>query len=186
VSDLLLFDPAPLPEGLGIPAEDWPQTPTSVRHQFLALPKQVDSLEARLHQNSSNSRRPPSTDAPSTKRQRRTTAAERRKPGAKLGHPGPPQMLWEPTATVALFPEPCACGHPRFADLVPSHTHQVIALPVLRPEVTHGILHQGRRLAYGALCKATVPAEQVSGYGPRLGIVNLLKIVPRRLALEEM
>lgn len=168
MSDLLLLDPAPLPEGLGIPAEDWHQTPTSVQHQFLALLKQVNALEARLHRNSSNSSRPPSTDAPSTKRQRRTKVAERRKPGAKPGHPGHQQMLLEPTATVALFPETCACGHPRFADLVPSHTHQVIELPVIRPEVTHWLLHQGRCLSCGTLCKATVPAEQVSGYGPRL------------------
>src|ERR671922_215826 len=70
VSDLLLLDPAPLPEGLGIPAADWHQTPTSVRHQFLALLKRVDALESRLHQDSSNSSRSPSTDSPSAKRQR--------------------------------------------------------------------------------------------------------------------
>ena len=168
MSDLLLLDPVPLPEGLGIPAEDWHQTPTSVRHQFLCLLKQVDALEARLNQDSSNSSRPPSTDSPSTKRKRRTKAAERRKPGAKPGHPGHQQMLWEPTATVALFPATCSCGQPRFSDLVPYHTHQVIELPVIHPEVTHWMLHQGRCLSCGTLCKATVPLEQVSGYGPRL------------------
>jgi transposase len=168
VSNLLLLDPAPLPAGLGIPAEDWHQTPTSVRQQFLALLKQIDALKTRLRQDSSNSSRPPSTDAPATKRQRRIKTAERRKPGATPGHPRHPQMLLEPTATVALFPDLCACGHPRFADLVPSHTHQVIELPVMRPEVTHWILHQGRCLSCGRLCKATVPAEQRSGYGPRL------------------
>jgi transposase len=168
VSDLLLLDPAPRPEGLGIPTEDWHQTPTSVRHQFLPLLKQVDALEACLNRNSSNSSRPPSTDSPSTKRNRRTKVAERRKPGAKLGHPGHQQMLLEPTATVALFPETCVCGQPRFSDLVPSHTHQVIDLPVIRPEVTHWILHQGRCLSWGTLCKATVPSQQGSGYGPWL------------------
>ena len=137
MSDLLLRDPAPLPEGLGIPAEAWRQTPPSVRHQFLALLKQVDTLEARLHRDSSNASHPPSTDAPATKRQRRTKAAERRKPGTKPGHPGHQQRLLEPIATVALFPETCACGHPRLSDLVPSQAHQVIELPVIRPEVTH-------------------------------------------------
>jgi transposase len=132
VSDLLLLDPTPLPEGLGIPAEDWRQTPTSVRHQLLALLKQVDSLEARLQRDSSNSSRPPSTDALSTKRQRRTKAAERRKPGAKPGHPGHPQMLLEPTAPVALFPETCPCGHPRLSGLGPSHTSVTVLSPVKR------------------------------------------------------
>ena len=163
MSNLLLLDPVPLPEGLGIPAEDWHQPPTSVRQQCLALLKQGDSLAARRHQNSSNSSRPPSTDALSTKRQRRTKVAERRQPGATPGHPGHQQMRLEPTATVALLPATCACGHPRFAALVPSHTHQGIELPVMRPAVTHWRLHQGRCLACGALCKAPVPAAQVSG-----------------------
>jgi transposase len=121
VSDML--DPMPPPEGLGIPVEDWQQTPLSVRLVVLTLLKRLEALEARLHQNSSNSSRPPSTDAPSTKRQRRTKAAERRKAGAKPGHPGHQQMLMEPTATVALFPDTCVCGQSGFADLMLYHTH---------------------------------------------------------------
>jgi hypothetical protein len=77
----------------------------------LTLLKRLEALEARLKQNSSNSSRPPSTDTPSTKRQRRMPAAERRKPGGKPGHPGHPQVWLDPTATVALFPEGCSCGH---------------------------------------------------------------------------
>ena len=94
-----MLDPAPLPEGLDIPVEDWHQTPLSVRLVVLTLRKRLDTLEARLHQNSSNSSQPPSTDAPATKRQRRRPAAERRKPGGKRGHPGHPQALLEPILT---------------------------------------------------------------------------------------
>jgi transposase len=166
VSDGL--DPAPMPEGLGIPVEEWHQTPVSVRLVVLTLLKRLTTLEARLNQNSSNSSRPPSTDAPATKRQRRRPAVERRKPGGKHGHPGHPQVLLEPTATVALFPEGCACGHREVVELTPYHTHQVIELPVIRPDVTHWLLHQGQCLSCGKLCKATVPADQGSGYGPRL------------------
>jgi transposase len=166
VSDLL--DPVPLPKELGIPAEDWQQTPRSVRLVLLTLLKRLEALEARLHQDSSNSSRPPSTDAPSTKRQRRTKTTERRKAGAKPGHPGHPQVLLEPTATVTLFPDVCTCGHAVFADLRPYHIHQVIELPVIRPEVTHWRLHQGWCLSCGTLCKATIPSEHGSGYGPRL------------------
>ena len=93
MSDLLLLDPVPLPEGLDIPVEDWQQTPTSVRHQLLALLKRVDALETRFNQDSSNSNRPPSTDSPTRKRHRRTNAAKRRKPGAKFGHSGHQQVL---------------------------------------------------------------------------------------------
>jgi transposase len=112
VSDVL--DPTPLPEGLGILAEDWPQTPRNVRHVVLTLRKRLEALETRLKQDSSNSSRPPSTDSPSKKHQRRRKAAERRKPGGKPGHPGHPQVLLEPTTTLSLFPEGCSGGHGRF------------------------------------------------------------------------
>jgi len=168
VSALLLLDPAPLPDGLGIPAEDWHQTPTSVRHHFLSLLKRVETLEARFNQDSSNSSRLPSTDSPAKKRQRRIPAAERRKPGAKPGHPGHPQVLLEPTASVSLLPDACGCGYQEFSDVTLSHMHQVIELPIIHPEVTHWMLRQGRCLACGTLCKASLPAEHTSGYGPRL------------------
>jgi Family of unknown function (DUF6444) len=57
VSDLCALDPVS-------PPEDWHHTPTSVRQQVLALMKRVEALEARLHRDSSNSSRPPSTDFP--------------------------------------------------------------------------------------------------------------------------
>jgi transposase len=154
VSDVL--DPAPFPEGVDIPAEDWQRTPLSMRVFVRTLLKRVAALETRLRQDSSNSSRPPSTDAPTTKRQRRRPAAERRKPGGKLGHPGHQPMLLEPTATVALFPEECSCGHAGFADLRPYHTHQVIELPVMRPDVPHWLLHQGNA------CPAASSAKRLS------------------------
>jgi len=166
VSDGL--DPVPLPEGLGIPTQDWQQTPTSVQHQFLCLLKRVDALEARVNRGSSNSSRPPSTDAASKKRQRQTPAAERRKPGAKHGHPGHPQVRLDPTITMPLFPERCSCGQLGFAELLPYHTHQVIEWPVIRPTVTHWRLHHGRCLSCGTRCKASLPVDQASGDGPRL------------------
>jgi hypothetical protein len=142
VSDLRL-DPGPLPDGLGIPAADGHQTPTSVRQQFLSLLKRVEALEACMPRDSSTSSRPPSTDAPARKRQRRMHAAERRLPGGTLGHPGHPQVLWEPTATVSLRPEGGACGHCGLVERRPYRTHQVIELPVMRPEVTHWLLPRG-------------------------------------------
>jgi len=164
VSDLLGLHPVALPDGLGIPTEDWQQTPTSVQQQFLSLLKRVAALEARLNRDSFNSSRPPSTDSPAQKRQRRTQAAERHKPG----HPGHPQVLLEPTSSRSLFPRACPCGRGEFAEVALYHTHQVLELPVIRPEVTHWMLHLGRCLACGTLCKAALPAEHASGYGPRL------------------
>jgi transposase len=165
VSDPLGLHPIVLPDGLGIPAEDWHQTPTSVQQQCLSLLKRVEALEARVNRDSFNSSRPPSTDSAAKKRQRRTQAAERHKPG---GQPGQPQVLLEPTTAVSLLLDAYSCGHQEFSDVTLYHTHQVIASPVIHPEVTHWRLHQGRYQACGTLCKASLPAEHTSGYGPRL------------------
>jgi transposase len=120
-------EPLPLPDGLAIPTEDWYQTPTSVQSQVLALLKRVEALEARVNRDASNASRPPSTDAPATKRQRRMQVAERRQPGATPGHPAHHQGLLEPTASVSLFPDACACGSRACAAVTLSHTHQVLA-----------------------------------------------------------
>ena len=120
----LLLDPVPFPDGLSIPAEDWRETPTSVRHHVLSLLKRVEALAARLKRDSSNASRPPSTDSLSQKRQRRMPAAERCKPRATPGHH---QVLLEPTASVSLLPDVYACGHQGFSDITLYHTHQVIA-----------------------------------------------------------
>jgi transposase len=155
VSDRL--DTVPLPNGLDIAAADWQQPPLHVRRVLLTLLTRLEALEARLPQDSSHSSRPPSTDSPLKKRPRRMQPADRRKPGGKPGPPGHPQVLVAPTTTVSLFPPECPCGHQRWVALTPYHPHQVIALPVICPEVTHGLLPQGRCPSCGMLCKATVP-----------------------------
>src|SRR5262245_31634868 len=111
----------PLPQELGIPVSDWQRTPTTVQSELLSLLKRVDTLEARLHRNSSNSNRRPSTDSTAKRR-------ERRKPGAQPGHPGHRQVLLEPTTTSSLFPQLCSCGHSELTTLTAYHTHQVIEL----------------------------------------------------------
>lgn len=158
----------PLPQGLGIAESDWQRTPTTVQDEFLSLLKRVDALEARLHRDSTNSGRPPSTDSAAKKRNRRTPTTERHKPGAKPGHLGHQQTLLEPTTMVSLFPDPCGCGHSEVTSLMDYHTHQVIELPVIRLEVTHWWLHQGQCGACGNRYKASLPLDQTTGYGPRL------------------
>ena len=53
-------------------------------------------------------------------------------------------------------------------ELTPSHTLQVIALPVLRPEVTPWLLYHGQCLACRTQCQASLSADHASGDGPRL------------------
>jgi transposase len=59
-------------------------------------------------------------------------------------------------------------GNTPFALTTPYHTHQVLELPPIALEVTHGVLHRGWCPDCGRWSKAQVPAEHATGYGPRL------------------
>jgi transposase len=154
--------------------QDWEQTPPAVqaylhtvRDELGQLQDRVETLEARLHQDSTTSQRPPSSDNPYKKPRQRTIATTPRKAGGKLGHPGHRQAFLPPTTVHELKPERCLCGHTAFAVTTPYHTHQVIELPPITMDVTHWILHRGWCVSCGRWTKAQVPAEHAMGYGPR-------------------
>src|SRR6516165_6140425 len=154
--------------------QDWAQTPLAVqayvhtlRDEVKQLHDVVETLEARLQQNSTTSSRPPSSDSPYKKPRQRTTATTPRKAGGKPGHPGHSQVLLPPTIVKELRPERCACGNTTFPLTTPYHTHQVIELPPIAMDVTHWVLHQGWCPDCGHWSKALVPPEHASGYGPR-------------------
>ena len=154
--------------------QDWAQTPLAVqayvralRDEVKQLHDSVETLEARLQQNSTTSSRPPSSDSPYKKPRLRTTAATPRKAGGKPGHPGHHQVLLPPTTVREVRPERCACGNTTLTLLRPYHMHQVIELPPITMEVTHWVLHQGWCVHCGCWTKAQVPPEHAMGYGPR-------------------
>jgi transposase len=154
--------------------QDWEQTPLAVQAYVRTLHDEVkqlhdcvETLAARLQQNSTTSSRPPSSDSPYKKLRLRATAATPRKAGGKPGHPGHRQVLLPPTTVKELRPERCACGNTTFPLTTPYHTHQVIELPPIAMDVTHWVLHQGWCPDCGRWRKAQVPAEYATGYGPR-------------------
>jgi transposase len=156
------------------PRQDWEQTPPAVQASLRTvcdalgqLQERVETLEARLQQNSTTSHRPPSSDSPYKKPRQRPTATTPRKAGGKPGHVGHRQALVPPTTVQELRPERCACGNTTFALTTPYHTHQVLELPPIAMEVTHWVLHQSWCPDGGRWCKAQVPAEHATGYGPR-------------------
>ena len=155
--------------------QDWQQTPPAVQAYLQTLHREVgqlhervESLEARLKQDSTTSSRPPSSDWPYKKPRCRTGSGASRKGGGKPGHVGHRQVLLAPTSVEDVLPEWCACGSGDFDLIQPYYTHQEIELPPIEMEVTHWVLHQGRCLGCGRWHKAQVPAEHVTGYGPRL------------------
>jgi transposase len=170
----------PMPEGLPLDAASWEQTPLVVRQlvvhllavtqqqieQIQTLEARIGALEARLHQRSSNSDRPPSSDPPYEKRPARSGGQGQ--PGARPGHPGYRQALLAPTEVVEVMPTACPCAPQEVAATTPYYTQQVIELPEIQMVVTHVVLHKTRCPRCGRLLKAELPAEYRYGYGPRL------------------
>ncbi|HVC08302.1 MAG TPA: DUF6444 domain-containing protein [Solirubrobacterales bacterium] len=155
--------------------------PESVVELVIALQDRIEELERRLDQNSSNSSKPPSSDAPMTRQERRALARKRakeslRKAGGQPGHEGKHRQMAPPEQVDQTFehrPERCSgCGHgfkgteQRLGDPV---AYQKWELPPIRP-----LIHEHRLLRLRCPCcgKATLaglPAGvSASAFGPRL------------------
>ncbi|MBS3756932.1 MAG: IS66 family transposase [Desulfobacterales bacterium] len=168
-----------LPKDVSITQQDWDNTPESIRVLILSLIRRIEGLEAKLNQNSSNSNKPPSSDAPFNKPKPKTGAKKKKgKPGGRKGHKGYRQVLHNPTNVQEVHPQQCSCGCSRFKDQHPYYTHQHIELPPIQMEITHFILYQGKCSECGEINKGYAPKEFTAGYGPRFSalIVELAGI----------
>jgi transposase len=167
---------------------DWAATPEPVRAYIIQLEelivqlyqkieqleKRTEELEARLNQNSQNSNKPPSSDAPFKKPERKKTKKKKkRKRGGQKGHKGHRQQMLEPTEIKNIYPDKCRCGKykPISNDFVPFYTHQHIELPEIKMLVTHYVLHKGPCANCGKTVAAKIPKQNSTGYGPRLSAV---------------
>jgi transposase len=135
--------------------ELWEQTPLAVREYIRTLEARVAALEAtvqqlleRLHQDSHNSSRPPSSDPPRAMPQRPRRGPSGRKRGGQPGHAGQSRALVpvEEVATVIpVKPQQChRCQHPLQGDDPQPYRHQVTEVPPIKPVVTEYQLHRLR------------------------------------------
>lgn len=163
-----------------LPAELWDRIPAVVQAALLlvvgqyeqriaALEQRARELEQRLNQNSTNSSRPPSSDAPAVKRAPPRSPSGRAR-GGQAGHALQQRALLPADQTHALKPAACrGCGHPLAGNDARPLRHQVLELPVLRPAVTEYHLHRLRCPRWGLSTCATLPAGiPRGGHGPRL------------------
>lgn len=143
------------------------------------LTKAVAELTERLGRNSSNSNKPPSSDPPKNRAERRAQAKEERKRGAQPGHTGSKRVLVAPEQVdefVDLFPKQCEnCWAPLPQQPDPSaRRYQAIELPPVKPHTTE---YRQHRVACPC-CKHRTwgPYDQVptSPFGPRLSSVIAL------------
>ena len=153
------------------------------------LTKEVAALKLKLGENSSNSGKPPSSDAPKDRATRRREAKElrertqgaspRRKQGAQPGHK-PQQRVRLPENEVDVhdaFPEKCGCCGKKLPKLedVGYLWHQITEVPVVKPRTTEFRLHTVDCARCGESTSATLPPGTPPGaFGPRLTAIAAL------------
>ena len=140
------------------------------------LRARVAELEEQLGQNSSNSSKPPSTDAPGSRPPRRSKKKQKRRRGGQPGHRGSHRTLLPPDQVgpiVDYYPgqcENCWKDLPRTPDSDPER-YQVTELPPVKPETTE---HRGYTVtcSCGHTTRAQIPDEvKASSFGPRLSSI---------------
>jgi transposase len=163
----------------GISTEDWSATPPAVRELVLhllqrirPLEQQVAQLQERLHQNSRNSSKPPSSDPPNALPCPKRTPSGR-KAGGQPGHAGhtrPLKPLDQVQKVVDLRPTRCdACGALLLGEDPQPQRHQVTELPRIEPHVTEYRRHAVTCLVCGTETPAEWPADMPTGdFGARL------------------
>src|SRR5215467_14321340 len=163
----------------------WERTPPEAQAYIRALESRLSALEARvqtlqkqnralqerLHQNSRNSSRPPSSDPPQSPRPRRPRGQRRR--GGQPGHPGHTRTLLpveEVEEVVVLKPDRCSGCHALLGGDDPTpFRHQVIEIPPIQSVVTEYQWHQLVCAGCREVTRAPWPEGVPSGtYGPRV------------------
>jgi transposase len=136
------------------------------------LQQQVNKLRQRLHLNSTNSSRPPSSDPPQVKR-RPPKQSSGRERGGQPGHARQQRPLVPPEQvkqSIPLKPSACRkCGHALHGEDPQPRRHQVAEIPPVQAEVTEYRLHRLTRTACGTRTCAPLPVGVPTGaFGPRL------------------
>ncbi len=157
--------------------------------QVALLRDQVADLQARIHQNSGNSSRPPSSDPPDARPHLQRKPSGRKRGGQK-GHPGHARIQLDAeqlAARVEHRPIQCpACTLPLDADL-PSEGEPICAQVWEIPPITAEVVeHRGYRVRCPH-CAALVPPPDLpeGAFGPRLTAIGSLLHGRFRLSMRE-
>ena len=148
--------------------------------QVAALIKQVAHLTEKLGKNSGNSNKPPSSDPPSTRAERREKDRKsKRGRGGQPGHPGSKRELLPPArvdAVVDVFPpecENCWAALPKTLDSAPQR-YQTTELPPVTPHTAEYREHAVVCPCCAYRTRAQCDQSQLSPFGPRLSSVVAL------------
>ena len=179
----------------GIDAQDWANTPETIRVRFVALGEEhaalsarVAALEERVGKSSRNSSLPPSSDMPRTATRRSKRQPSGRRSGGQPGHAGHGRSLLaraQVDEVVEVRPLACAaCGVLLLGDDPAPGRHQVVDIPPVRPRVTEYRRHTLSCQACGAATTAPWPAAMPRGdFGPR--VAGTVAVLRGRLGLSQ-
>lgn len=158
---------------------------TDLHAQVGNLQAQVADLKAQLGQNSRNSSKPPSTDQPKDKGQDKNKGGgSGRSRGGQAGHPPHRRPRLPADETIALKPSSCrGCGQALGGSDPEPLWHQVVELPVVKPQVVEYQLHRLTCPGCGVRTCATLPpGVPRGGQGPRLQAFAALLVGAYRLS----
>jgi nucleotide-binding universal stress UspA family protein len=177
----------------GIDADDWEQTPASIRKIVVQLTGKVEQLEQRLkeleienqqlreksHRHSGNSHSPPASDPPDrhSRKKKKPTGKKRGGQPGHAGHSRPLYPVEECSSVTDYYPKTCAgCGEPLQGVDPNPYRHQVVEIPPIQLHIEEHRLHQLTCLHCSEKTRAALPeAVEVSGYGERVvAIVSVL------------
>ena len=143
--------------------------------EIATLKTQVAELLEKLNQNSSNSHKPPSSDPPGNRKQRRATAKGKRKRGGQKGRKGSRRELLPPEKVdefVEHFPAECeSCWKPLPEIHDPHATrYQFTEVPPIRPHTTEHRRHAVTCPHCSYVTRAAYDETKIptSPFGPRL------------------
>jgi transposase len=201
------------PGALGIPEEEWETGSPKLRAAIETLYAQLEScrqeireLQERLHQNSQNTSKPPSSDPPwmdknknknkNQNKDKAKAADPSKKPsGAQVGHPGAHRSLIpleQVDEQINHYPQSCSQCHEGFSVAALEHSQdperrQIYELPPISINVIEHRLHTVCCEHCGAKTKAELPPEVPKGsFGPRLQATTALLSGRYRLSRNEV
>ena len=180
----------------GIDADDWEQTPVSVRkvvEQLVLKLEQIEQLEQRLkeleienqqlreksNRTSKNSHSPPASDPPNLQKDKKKKPRGKKR-GGQPGHQGHSRPLYpveECESVKDYYPKTCGCCGEELSGVDPNpYRHQVIEIPPIELHIEEHRLHQLVCSHCGEKTRAVLPEEvEASGYRERVvAIVSVL------------
>jgi len=129
------------------------------------------ALKEKLAKSSRNSSKPPSSDGPKEKAERRTKKPTGRAAGGQPGHPKHERPAWpaeKVNKRVVLRPKQCEqCSSPLVGEDPEPHRHQLFELPKVEPIVTEFLQHSLGCKECGHVTRAPLPVGVPSRiFGP--------------------